>query len=143
MGAWSKSECGMWQIVANRDSSALFFRFLLVGGSGFLVDAGITYLLNSLGVSPWLARIPAIALAMFYTWSINRHFTYEVKTGRTAGEAMRYATVAAAMALLNYLIYFVLASSGVWPVAAVTFATACQTLLSFHLYRQIVFRKSQ
>lgn len=120
----------------------MFFRFLLVGGSGFLVDAGITYLLCSLGLLPWLARIPAIAIAMIYTWCINRRFTYEVKTGRTAGEAMRYATVAMAMALLNYLIYFVLTSRGVWPVTAVTFSTACQTVLSYHLYRQIVFRKS-
>lgn len=127
--------------MANRDSSALFFRFLLVGGSGFLIDAGITYLLNSLGVSPWVARIPAIALAMGYTWSLNRHFTYEVRTVGTAGEAMRYASVSAAMALLNYLIYFVLASGGVGLMVAVTIATACQTILSFHLYRQIVFRK--
>jgi len=129
--------------VTNRNRSALFFRFLLVGGSGFLIDAGITYLLNSLGVSPWLARIPAIALAMVFTWTANRQFTYEVKTGRTAGEAIRYATVAAAMAFLNYLFYLALTSNGVQPVAAVTIATASQTILSFYLYRHIVFGKPQ
>lgn len=129
--------------MTNRNKSTLFFRFLLVGGSGFLIDAGITYLLSALGVSPWLARIPAIALAMAYTWAANRHFTYDVKTGRTAGEALRYTIVAAAMALLNYIFYFVLTSNGVWPVAAVTIATVCQTILSFHLYRHIVFRKFQ
>ena len=121
----------------------MFFRFLLVGGSGFLIDAGITYFLSALGVLPWLARIPAIALAMAYTWAANRHFTYDVKTGRTAGEALRYTIVAAAMALLNYIFYFVLTSNGVWPVAAVTISTVCQTILSFHLYRHIVFRKFQ
>ncbi len=119
----------------------MFFRFLLVGGSGFVIDAGITYLLNSLGVAPWLARMPAIALAMTYTWAANRHFTYQVTTRRTAREAMRYAAVAAAMALINYAIYFVLIRYSFWPVAAVTIATACQTLLSFHLYRKIVFGK--
>ena len=129
--------------MSTRNSTALFFRFLLVGGSGFLIDAGITYLLNSHGASPWLARIPAIALAMAYTWAANRHFTYEVETDRTAAEAIRYATVAASMALLNYSVYFALTSNGVWPVVAVTIATACQTILSFHLYRHIVFRKPQ
>lgn len=119
----------------------MFFRFLLVGGSGFLIDAGLTYLLILFGLAPWSARIPAIALAMVYTWVANRHFTYEVETARTTGEAVRYALVAAAMALVNYLIYFALISNGIWPVAAVTIATACQTIMSFHLYRSIVFRK--
>ncbi|MBK8359626.1 MAG: GtrA family protein [Comamonadaceae bacterium] len=87
-------------------------------------------------------RIPAIALAMAYTWAASRHFTCDVKTGRTAGEALRYTIVAAAMALLNYIFYFVLTSNGVCgPVAAVTIATACQTILSFHLYRHIVFQE--
>jgi putative flippase GtrA len=119
----------------------MFFRFLLVGGSGFLIDAGITYLLILLGLPPWLARVPAIALAMAYTWVANRHFTYEVVSARSIGEAIRYAFVAAAMALANYLIYFVLVSKGIWPLVAVTIATACQTILSFHLYRHIVFSK--
>ena len=125
--------------MTNLNSSAVFFRFLLVGGSGFLIDAGITYFLNSHGVAPWLARIPAITLAVTYTWAVNRHFTYGVKNGRTVGEALRYATVAAAMASINYIVYFVLVTNGVWTVAAVTFATACQTIVSFHLYRHIVF----
>lgn len=119
----------------------MFFRFLLVGGSGFLIDAGLTYLLILFGLPPWLARIPAIASAMAYTWIANRHFTYEVENARTTGEAIRYAAVAAAMAFINYLIYFALVSNGIWPVAAVTIATACQTILSFHLYRHLVFRK--
>ncbi len=120
----------------------MFFRFLLVGGSGFLIDAGITYLLILLGLAPWSARIPAIALAMAYTWVANRHFTYELETARSAGEAIRYASVAAAMALVNYIIYLVLVGNDIWPVAAVTIATACQTILSFHLYRHVVFRKA-
>lgn len=129
--------------MADRSNSALFFRFLLVGGSGFLIDSGITYFLHALGASPWLARIPAIALAMACTWAGNRRFTYEVKSDPIGGEAVRYATVAAAMALLNYLIYLVLVSNGVRPVVAVTVSTACQTLLSFRLYRQIVFGKTE
>jgi putative flippase GtrA len=119
----------------------MFFRFLLVGGSGFLIDAGITYLLIQLMVAPWLARVPAIFLAMAFTWLANRYFTYEVKKARSTNEAMRYAVVAMVMALINYLIYFVLVSYRTWPLAAVTFATACQTVMSFHAYRYFVFRE--
>ncbi len=128
--------------MTNLNRPALFFRFLLVGGSGFLIDAGITYLLNSLGLAPWLARIPAIALAMTYTWAANRHFTYGVRTGRTVGEALRYAAVAASMASINYIIYFVLVSNGFCTLVAITFSTACQTIVSFHLYRHIVYRRN-
>lgn len=121
----------------------MFIRFLIVGGAGFCIDAGLTYLLIQLTFAPWLARIPAIALAMVFTWLANRYFTYQVKRVRSASEAVRYAIVALCMALLNYLIYVVLVWYGVWPLAAVTLATACQTLLSFHAYRHFVFRSAK
>jgi putative flippase GtrA len=79
----------------------MFFRFLLVGGAGFFIDAGLTYLLVLLEVEPWLARVPAIIFAMSFTWLSNRHFTYQVKTSRSTSEAVRYALVAITMALIN------------------------------------------
>lgn len=121
----------------------MFLRFLLVGGSGFVIDAGLTYLLVQLDIASWLARIPAIALAMTYTWLANRTFTYRVGTDRSAGEAVRYASVALALAMINYLIYLALVRKGVWPVAAVTLATALQVVMGFYGYRYFVFRKSR
>lgn len=118
----------------------MFFRFLLVGGTGFLVDAGLTYLFVKLGVAPWLARIPAIALAALWTWLANRYFTYEVKAARSSAEALRYAAVAGVMAVVNYLIYLGGLRVGLPPLAAVTIATACQTVISFHAYRHLVFK---
>ncbi len=119
----------------------MFFRFLLVGGSGFVIDAGLTYLLVKLNVAPWLARIPAILLAMAYTWIANRYFTYRVYTERSVSEAMRYAFVAVVMALVNYLTYLTLVSNGIMPVVAVALATALQTIISFHGYRYFVFKE--
>jgi len=106
----------------------VFLRFLLVGGSGLFIDAGLTYLLVRLDV------------AMAYTWLANRYFTYRVTTARSTSEALRYVVVAIATAAVNYLIYFVFISNGVWPAAAVTLATAFQTILSFQGYRHFVFR---
>ena len=118
----------------------MFFRFLLVGATGFIIDAGVTTLLAGLGSAAWFARIPALLLAMTWTWLANRHFTYQRKEARTAQEALRYAAVAAAMALLNYLLYLALIRHGAGPIGAVTLATALQTLLSFHAYRHCVFK---
>lgn len=119
-----------------------FLRFLLVGGLGFLIDAGITQGLVALGLHPALARLPALALAMAFTWLANRRFTYGVQTARSLGEGGRYAMVALGMAMLNYLAYLLLVRQGLWPALAVTIATAAQTVLSFHAYRVLVFRNS-
>lgn len=121
----------------------MFMRFLLIGGLGFVIDASVTYMLIVMGFAPWLARIPAILLAMVFTWLGNRQFTYKVKQTRSAAEAMRYAFTAIAMALVNYATFVVLVSYGMWPVAAVIVATACQTILSFHAYRSLVFKDAE
>ena len=117
----------------------MFGRFLLVGGLGFCIDAGITYLLIQLTIAPWIARIPAILLAMTFTWLVNRYFTYQVDKPHSTHEALRYALVASAMAAINYLIYCVLIRYGIEPLVAVTLATVCQTVISFHAYRYFVF----
>jgi putative flippase GtrA len=117
----------------------MFIRFLVVGGIGFIIDAGLTWLLVRFTVAPWLARVPALLVAMTFTWLANRTFTYRVGTTRTADEAMRYALVASTTALVNYLIYVGLVRYGVWPVAAVALATGVQAVASFQLYRRVVF----
>ncbi len=119
----------------------MFSRFLLVGGGGFLVDAGLTWMLTSIGVAPWLARVPAILLAMTFTWLANRHFTYQVQSNRTVNEAVRYFLTAAVMASGNYALYLVLVNGGVPAPAGVALSTACQTVFSFFMYRAFVFRK--
>lgn len=120
----------------------MFLRFLVVGGVGFLIDASTTYLLIRLGTPPSIARLPAIAVAMTFTWAANRYFTFEVKAVRSGEEVVRYASTAAAMSLLNYLIYFVLQRAGLWPVAAVFIATAFQALVSYYCYKNLVFRRT-
>jgi putative flippase GtrA len=118
-----------------------FLRFVLVGGTGFAIDAGLTLGLILVGLSPVLARGPAILCAMAFTWSANRVFTYRARHRRSAAEAVRYATVAAVMAGFNYLLYLGLLWWGLAPIAAVTLATAVQTVLSFKAYRRFVFRE--
>lgn len=117
----------------------MFLRFLVVGGTGFLIDTAITYGLIKAGVDARIARLPAIATAMAFTWLANRQFTYATTEKRTLPEALRYLAVAAVMASLNYILYVLLLKFGIWPLAAITIATLCQTVLSFHAYRHFVF----
>jgi putative flippase GtrA len=119
----------------------MFLKFLVVGGAGFVIDASINYGLIQAGVDGKIARVPAIASAMLFTWLANRQFTYATAEKRSLKEALRYMAVAAVMACFNYAIYVVLLKFGVWSVAAVTIATLCQTVVSFHAYRRIVFTR--
>lgn len=112
----------------------------MVGGTGFLIDAGITLLLIQISLDPSFARIPAIGIAALFTWLANRYFTYEVKVSRTTGEAIRYAMVASAMAFINYTIYLILIQIGLLPAISIIIATALQTIISFHAYRRFAFK---
>ena len=118
----------------------MFIRFLVVGVLGFLIDASTTYLLIAAGIPNWISRIPAIVLAMFFTWTFNRYITYKIKSIRTSKEVIRYAIVATFMAIFNYLIYLFLTLAGFIPLLALLIGTASQAILSFHLYRHIVFK---
>ena len=118
---------------------SIFFRFLVVGSLGFLIDAGLTSLLIRVDVSPFLARIPAIAFAMLFTWLVNRRFTFAVKEERSGREAIKYALVAFATAAFNYIVYYVLVAQGVVVAVAVALATGAQVALSFYGYRHFAF----
>lgn len=120
----------------------MFIRFLLVGGFGFFIDIGLTYFLISLGVAPWLARPPAIVSAALFTWLANRQFTYKIATEKSTQEAIRYALVAAVVAIMNYSIYMVLISFAIDPALAVAMATAAQTVVSFFAYKWFAFKSS-
>lgn len=86
-------------------------KFATTGGIGFAIDVGtLTLLTVGFDVNPYVARVFAIALAMFITWLINRRWTFEVHDKVTdardiAAEGVRYVTVALSAALVNYSIY--------------------------------------
>ena len=76
---------------------------------------------------------------MLFTWLANRCFTFKVQHERTFAEAIRYMSIALVAALLNYLIYCVLVSIGMAPIASVATASALQSVLSFFAYQHLVF----
>jgi putative flippase GtrA len=116
-----------------------FGRFAIVGGLGFVVDSGGTALLVAAGVSPFVARIPAILAAMLTTWLLNRRLTFNVRRPKSTAELARYIAVASTSSVLNYLLYSVLVTMHLPPVVAVALATAPLVAASFFAYRHLVF----
>lgn len=118
-----------------------FIRFLIVGGLGFAIDSGITLALIYLGLSAFIARLPAILSAMAFTWLANRRLTFRLGTKPSREEAIRYFTVAISMAGFNYFLFSGLIMLNLSAFSAITFATAIQTVLSFYGYKKFAFKQ--
>lgn len=120
------------------------FWFLLAGGGGFIIDAGLTHvLITAAHVSPFHARIPAILCAMAFTWFINRSRTFGPSRHSLAVEGFRYWAVGITSALLNYAVYSALIYHlpMLQPLVAVVLSSASATLYSFFGYSRFVFRQ--
>jgi putative flippase GtrA len=118
-----------------------FLRFVVVGGIGFVVDAGLLEALRALGAPALAARVPAICGALVVTWLLNRTFSFGTKTRPSLAEFLAYASVSAVSAAVNYLIFTVLVLADLHPIAAVAIATAITMVLNFTGYRKLVFRR--
>ncbi|MEM6463413.1 MAG: GtrA family protein [Pseudomonadota bacterium] len=116
--------------------------FVVVGGIGFVTDAGILMgLLHFTALDPFTARLVAIASALQVTWLLNRNFTFGKSERHAAVEGMRYSGVGIATSLLNYLVYsgLLVFVPDIRPVFALTIGSAVATIFSYTGYAKLVF----
>jgi putative flippase GtrA len=120
------------------------FWFAFAGGTGFLVDAGsLSLILWLTPIGPFVARILSIAIAMAYTWTINRTFTFGRSNRHVASEGIRYGAVGVATALVNYGAYSLclLIWPPLWPVLAAGIGSGVAMVFSYLGYSRFVFGK--
>ncbi len=87
-----------------------FVKFLVVGGLGFVVDAGVlTFALDHLTSSIYAARALSFSLAVLATWLLNPTFVFVASSPRGAAvEYARYFTVQIVAALSNLTLFVLL-----------------------------------
>ena len=119
-----------------------FARFAGVGGTGFIVDTGLTLLLIHRGIDPFTSRVFGIMFAMITTWRLNRALTFGASRTSQASEGARYFIVAILAAILSYAIYtaLLLSFTGFPPALAIVIAVGTTTLISFLGYSRFAFR---
>jgi putative flippase GtrA len=125
-----------------KGEAARFLRFALVGGTGFVIDAGLLAALhNGAWLDPFSARLVSIGASAFTTWRLNRSLTFGASDRSQASEGLRYATVAGATAAFNYLLYALalIAWPALPPVAAAVGATLVAMFFSYAGYSRFVF----
>ena len=80
--------------------------FAAVGATGFIVDAGITYLgAQYLGLSPEIARPPGFIVATIVNFLLNRAITFRHSEAPFLRAFIRYCIVASAGLAVNYTVY--------------------------------------
>lgn len=119
--------------------------FALAGFSGFAVDAGLTEALAGLGVSPYLGRVFAVAVAIAVTYAINRNLTWKERRAPVPGRRARYLAVSLVSIAANYLVFAAALAilPGLRPVLAVAAGTGVGMVMNFVGYSRLVFKDDQ
>ena len=124
--------------------SSRWLWFVVAGAIGFVVDAGLLWLLVISSVDPRPARLASFSAAVVVTWLINRSRTFEDRAGPPSlREFGRYLTASIAAAAVNLGIYMGLVSFvpafAAMPVLAVAISTLASMGLNFWSYATVVF----
>jgi putative flippase GtrA len=121
--------------------------FVVAGGLGFIVDAGVLTLLVEAGLDPRPARLVSFTAAVLTTWLINRARTFGDRAGPPSlAELGRYVAASLVAATCNLAVFMALVSAlelfRAMPVLAVAVATLVGMSINFWSYSSIVFRRS-
>jgi putative flippase GtrA len=117
-------------------------RFVMVGGTGFAVDAILLKTIVVAGLAePIAARVFSIAVAGLVTWQLNRNFTFAPSGDSQLSEATRYGGVVVAASLVNYVIYagLMLAMPSLEPLIALVVSSIGAMGFSYIGYDRFVF----
>ena len=123
--------------------------FLIIGSIGFFIDDGGVYLVVShFEANPFWGRIPGFILAICTTFLLNYKFTFVSETPPPIFAAfLKYIAANAIAQSTNYFLYALL----IWqislfttfPVLAVALGSIIAAVMSFILYKKVVFKNVQ
>ncbi len=131
------------------------FRFLIVGGLGFCVDAAVLLIAtSSYGFDPYSGRIVSFVIGMTFTWMANRHLTFAAEIADKSGgtkafgaEAACYFLVSTIGACVNYGVYAQMVSlfalDGVSLIIGVVCGSIAGLSVNFFGYKHWVFAKKK
>jgi len=118
------------------------FRFAVVGGIGFVADAGmLALLLAATPLGPFIARLVSIAFGLAVTWLCNRTLTFGPSGRSMLVEGARYGGVGITTSIVNYLVYSGLLLAMPWlaPLVALVIASLVAMTFSYLGYSRLVF----
>ena len=123
-------------------------RFGIVGGIGFLVDAGLLHLMLKLGLGYYGGRLISFLAAATATWILNRSFTFRrdsAAAAHPAGEWLAYLGLMVIGGLVNYGTYALavtlLEPVEQHPVIGVALGSIAGMAINFWTSKTLVFER--
>lgn len=117
-------------------------RYLLVGGSSFLLDAGLLFLLYEQFDLPLaLATSVAFWVAVIYNFVLTKYWTF---SNREKDQLKKHIVLYLCLLGFNYLAtvwLMILLTSILHVVLAKTLIAAAQTLWNYPIYKYFIFKR--
>ena len=106
-----------------------FSKFILVGAIGFIIDAGILYILLS-HTGPYYGRTISFSTAVLGTWLLNRNYVFK-KNKSASREGCAYLLIQAIGFGINFIIYSLLIYQGFEALVALTIGAGVSLITNF------------
>lgn len=121
--------------------------FATAGIVGFLIDAGVLYLLIQFGIGLYLGRLVSFLCAIFVTWQMNRRFTFLNAQPRSPwAEWWRYLSAMTFGWLINFITYAAILRIGPdtqWkPLIGVMVGSCIAMFVNFAVSKWWVFNQT-
>jgi putative flippase GtrA len=132
------AELGQAALRVTRSSG---FRFLIVGGTSVVVDAGLLWVLHGV-LGLWLSPATAVAfLAGFVVnFVLNRQWAFtSSSSGRLRHQFAKYLVLVAVNLLITVLLVKALTAIGVMYLIAKVFTTAVLSTANYFISRKYIF----
>ena len=132
---------------APRSEAERFARFCLVGGIGFVTDAGLMALcIHGFGCGPFAARAVSFTVAVLVTFLLNRSLSFADLQGRPVLSALAGYLLVQAFGFACNMLVFALAILRLpepfsAPLAALALASAVALVLNYAGARLLVFSR--
>lgn len=131
--------------VFGRSDASQLLRFTTVGAGGFCVDGSVLLVaIHAFGANPVAARFVSFAVAVLFTYTLNRAWAFRHRVGFLRG-LTAYLGVQGLGFACNLAIYsaLLLVLPKPWnaPILCLLIASACAMALNFAGARLLVFRK--
>jgi putative flippase GtrA len=118
------------------------FRYLFVGGSGVILDAGSLYVLHkNLGLAIAIATSIAYWFAIIYNFTLTRFWTFNT---REKEGLHKHIALYALLICVNYLVtvtFVSIASHFIYFITAKIIIVVVQTCWNYPVYKFIIFSK--
>lgn len=118
-----------------------------IGALGFLIDATVFSLVNSVAQDLYLSRVVSYLAAASATWFLNRKFTFTDSGRPAAQEWRRFILLQACGGAVNYGVYAFLVSANpvfnAYPIAAIAAGSIAGMGLNFLTAKFLVFKPAK